>query len=144
MTLQRQSKISKATVPVKTPQAGGKKKKQKKTAEVKKTKDTKSISCFAPKGLRVKKKRTKTLDSSKPAGNLDERERGGCVFENRHVKKNLLYRDIFLWKYICNIKKKKWINISVNVFFFFFIIVVQMLVGSIWKISIYKYINIYK
>lgn len=28
--------------------------------------------------------------------------------------------------------------------FFFFIIVVQMLVGSIRKISIYKYINIYK
>lgn len=87
-----------ANVPVKTPQWGGKKTKN---GIMEKDNDTMSISCFAPKGLRVKKKRTKTLDSSKPAGNLDERERGGCVSEDRqHVnelkKKNLLYRDIFL------------------------------------------------
>lgn len=31
-------------------------------------------------------------------------------------KKNILYRDIFLWKHICNIKREKLIDRYVNVF----------------------------
>lgn len=32
------------------------------------------------------------------------------------MKKNILYRDIFLWKHICNIKREKLIDRYVNVF----------------------------
>lgn len=69
------------------------------------------VSCCAPKGSGVTKKKTnkKKLDLSSLLCNCGGKESMIKVFINlkkKNNKKTFLYRDIFLWKYICIIKRK--------------------------------------